>query len=263
MIKSNIELYAPIKGFDCFYEVSTWGNVRSLDVFVNNLLSKNKKILKKGKILKASTTKCGYLRVTLSKNNIQKTFSVHRLVAETFIPNPNNYPQVNHKDEDKTNNFRINLEWCTAKYNINYGTHNERLSKIMVNREDCSKKVYQYDLKGNLIKEWVSAAEADRNGYNDQAISKCCLGKHKTHKGYIWSYIPIEDFDINNYLPKRKNNKSSKKVYQYDKDYNLINIWVSASEAGRNGFNSANIIRCCNKHLKTYKDYIWSYSEIN
>lgn len=96
--------------------------------------------------------------------------------------NPDNLREVNHKDEDKLNNRVDNLQWCSRSYNINYGVRNERVSKKL------SKPVLQYDLDGNLIKEWPSAAEAGRNGFNHNHISECCRGKLKSHKGYIWKY---------------------------------------------------------------------------
>ena len=122
--------------------------------------------------------KDGYLRVMRNRKN----YLVHRLVAELFLPNPDNLPQVNHKSEVKTQNFVGNLEWCDAKYNSNYGTRNERL--IMAQ----SKSVLQFDLEGNFIKEWSSTQECQRNGFKQSNIVNCCKGKRKSHKGYIWKY---------------------------------------------------------------------------
>ena len=182
MIKTNIELWKDIKSFEGLYQVSTLGRVRRLDKYIDVKISNVDKVLKRGKILKPAYNKYGYLTVNLYKNGKEANFFVHRLVARAFIPNPENKPEVNHKDEVKSNNYRTNLEWMTTKENINYGTHTKRSA------EKQSKKVYQYDLHGNLIKEWSSVAEAGRNGFDNANISKCCLGKRKFHKGFIWSY---------------------------------------------------------------------------
>ncbi|MCI6458453.1 MAG: NUMOD4 domain-containing protein [Clostridium sp.] len=182
MIKANIELWKDVKDYEGLYQVSTFGRVRSFDKYIDVKIRNVDKVLKRGKILKQVYTKGGYLKVSLCKNGKRTRLSVHRLVAEAFIPNPLNLPVINHKDEVKDNNYLYNLEWCTVKYNSNYGTAIKRSA------EKRSKKVYQYDLKGNLIKEWSSAYEAGRNGFTRSHVSKCCLGKQKTHKGYIWSY---------------------------------------------------------------------------
>ena len=263
MIKVNFELWKDIKGFEGLYQVSTLGRVRSLDKYIDAKIKNVDKVLKRGKILKPYYGKDGYLRVHLCKNGKRTRFLVHRLVAEAFISNPDNLPCVNHKDEDKTNNYPCNLEWCTYKYNTNYGTRNKRASIKLINREDLSKKVYQYDLKGNLINVWASTMDCDRNGFCYSGVSSCCLGNIKIYKKYVWSYTPIENFDINNYLPKRKNKKGSKKVYQYDKDYNLIKIWPSIRECGRNGFSRSHVSACCLGKEKFHKSFIWSYEELS
>ena len=159
------EIWKDKKDYEGLYQVSNWGRVKSLK-------------FGKEKILKPQKDTSGYLCVTLCKNNNQCQFKVHRLVAEAFIPNPNNYKEVNHKDENKTNNVVTNLEWCDRKYNQNYGTRTEK----------CSKKVYQYTLDGKFVKEWKSTAECDRNGYNYGNVAACCRGKLKTYKGFIWRY---------------------------------------------------------------------------
>ena len=169
------EIWKPIKGYEGLYEVSNFGRIRSLDRWCSHRRGKQ---LKKGKILKTRQTWDGYLIVNLYKAGRIKTVKVHRLVAEVFLPNPNNYKEVNHKDECKTNNIVSNLEWCDRKYNINYGTRTEK----------CSKKVYQYTLDGKFVKEWKSTAECCRNGYNQGNVAACCLGKLKTYKGFLWEY---------------------------------------------------------------------------
>ena len=107
-----------------------------------------------------------------------KMYRIHRLVAECFLPNPNNYAEVNHKDEDKSNNNVENLEWCTHQYNINYGSRTERTSK----------KVLQMTLDGRFVKEWESVKECGRHGFDQSAVSACCNNKRKTHKGYLWKW---------------------------------------------------------------------------
>ena len=249
MIKADFELWKDIKSFEGLYQVSTWARVRSLDRWV--VYKNGVKRFFKGKILKIFYYSSGYYMVELNKK-CKKKYLLHRLVAEAFIPNPDNLPCVNHKDEDKTNNYPYNLEYCTHKYNNNYGTRMKRISKKL------SKKVYQYDLNGNFIKSWSSTVELEKEGFNSSHISSCCLKKSKTHKGYIWSYKPIENFDIDNYKKKT----TSKTVYQYDKDYNLIKIWYSTTECHRNGFDFRNISACCLGKRKTHKGYIWSYTEL-
>ena len=108
----------------------------------------------------------------------------HLLVAQAFIPNHKNLPTINHKDENKENNFYSNLEWCSIFENNNYGTRNSRIS------ESLSKPICQYDLSGVLIKQWKSSEEASKElGIDSSSIRKCCRGKQKTCGGYIWKSV--------------------------------------------------------------------------
>lgn len=121
-----MEIWKEIPGFEGFYEVSQYGNVRSLDRII--VFKDGRKIKKKGTVLKPIINQDGYLNVQLSKSDHVKTARIHRLVAEAFILNPEQLPEVNHKDEDKTNNNVNNLEWCDRFYNCGYGTRNKRIS---------------------------------------------------------------------------------------------------------------------------------------
>ena len=139
----------------------------------------------------------GYLYVNLSKNEKPKKCLVHRLIAETFIPNPLNKPCVNHKiegDEGKTMNMvffnedgtidyeKTTIEWVTYKENNDYGTRTERSAKAR------SKKVLQFTLSGEFIREWSSTMDCGRNGFIQSAVAACCRGERKSHKGFLWKY---------------------------------------------------------------------------
>jgi len=178
------EVWKDIAGYEGLYQVSNQGNVRSLDRVSAHSLSG--KITLKGKDV-AKSFNGRYLFVNLTKEGKTKRLLIHRLVAEAFIPNQNGLPCVNHKDENKKNNVVGNLEWCTNQYNSNYGTCIER------SREKKEKKVCQYDLNGNFIKEWKSLAEAERiGGFDHRGISRCATGQRKKAYGYIWRYKEAE-----------------------------------------------------------------------
>ena len=170
--------------YEGLYKVSNLGRILSL----------NYRNTGKPDLMNPGTDKDGYLKVNLCKNEKPKTCLVHRLIAEAFLPNPENLPQVNHKDEDKTNNFvflnedgtvnkeKSNLEWKSPKDNCNHGTRNERIAKAK------SKPVLQLSLSGDLIREWESTMECERNGFNQGNVAACCRGERKSHKGFRWEY---------------------------------------------------------------------------
>lgn len=165
------EIWKDIKDYEGLYEVSNLGRVRSLNY------NKTGEI----RLLKVQKHSDGYLQVGLRKDGKQKLYTVHRLVCEAFIPNPDGLPCVNHIDEDKTNNHVWNLEWCTVKYNTNYGTGIERRSK----------RVYQYTLDGSFIRSYYTTREAARQtGIHHTRISAVALGKQNSAGGYIWSFNP-------------------------------------------------------------------------
>ena len=162
------EIWRDVVGYEGLYKVSTEGNIKSI---------------RRNKLLSLETNKAGYKKISLY-NKTRKCYSVHRLVAETFIPNPENLPCVNHKDENKSNNCVDNLEWCTVEYNNTYGTRLERMSRTR------SKTIIQLSLEGDFIREWDSASEVARVlGYNQSNICSCCNNKRKTAAGYKWKYV--------------------------------------------------------------------------
>ena len=121
------EIWKDIKDFESYYQISNLGRIRSVTRKAKVKILNNDYRTIKGQLLSPAKTKDGYLKVSLSKEHKRYYFKVHRLVAQTFIPNPNNYPCVNHKDENKSNTGVDNLEWCTIKYNCNYGSRNSKI----------------------------------------------------------------------------------------------------------------------------------------
>ena len=179
------EIWKAVEGYEGIYEVSNLGQVRSLDKEQPVFGDKGVKI-RQGIIKRHNIGRTGYHYVMLVKDGIAKNHRVHRLVANAFVPNPDNLPEVNHKDENKANNRADNLEWCTSKYNANYGTRNERKA------EGKRRPVLQLDKDGNVIREYASVTEAaEAVGSSSSHISRCCLGTvkgHKTVKGFYWKY---------------------------------------------------------------------------
>ena len=178
--------------YEGLYKVSNWGKILSLDYNHTG----------KSELRTPVENKDGYLRVGLWKNRKRKRCYVHRLVAETFLENPEGKPEINHKiegDEGKkinvvifnedgsVNNEKTTIEWVTRKENNNYATRNERVAKAMTNGK-LSKRVIQLSLSGDFIKEWPSTQECGRNGFDQGAVCRCCQGKLPHHKGFRFMY---------------------------------------------------------------------------
>ena len=183
-----MEIWKDISNYENLYQVSNLGRVRSITHTRKNGREKNHVCISKGKMLTPGKDNSGYMVVVLSKNGKTKSYRVHRLVAQEFLENKNNFKCINHKDENKANNKADNLEWCNHKYNNNYGTKPQRISKAN------SIKVNQYDKDYNFIKTWDSLTEASKYLKKDRAdvnISKCCKLKAKSAYGYIWRYTNV------------------------------------------------------------------------
>ena len=163
----QIEIWRDVIGFENLYLVSNLGNVYSIH-------SKKQLKLKDNK---------GYYNVTLFKNGKRYYKIVHRLVAEAFIPNPNNFKEINHKDENKINNNVVNLEWCDAKYNLNYG------KRRIIASLHIKKPILQCDLDGNVIKEWCGGIDASKElNIGHKGISRCANGLRNHYKGFKWVF---------------------------------------------------------------------------
>lgn len=195
------EIWKDIPGYEGLYAVSNMGRVRS---FADaNPVNRRNRILKP-----AFDGKGNYLFVGLHKDGKVKHAYIHRLVAIVFVPNPHNLPQVNHKDECKTNNRADNLEWCTRSYNSRYGHGRERMiesrrmnnnmkelaekakaTKILRGTHDAEKAVLQFSMSGEFIRMFRSATEVERElGFCRSNVAKCCQGKYRQANGFIWRY---------------------------------------------------------------------------
>ncbi|MGE7828946.1 NUMOD4 domain-containing protein [Paenibacillus sp. NPDC093718] len=184
------EQWKAITGFEGLYEVSNFGNVRSIDRTTHH--SDGKVTKNKGRVLKLGTDKKGYRAVYMTKNSKKKTAKVHRLVADAFVPNPNRLPLVNHKDENKANNHFENLEWCDNRYNVVYGTGIKRGLETATRKKNKTRRRavvgIHIDTGERLV--FSSTMDAQREGgFNASQIIRCCGGHNFSHRGYVWAYI--------------------------------------------------------------------------
>lgn len=175
------EIWKPIKGYSN-YEVSNLGNIKSKARYTK--INHNKFMYRNECILKGFINNRGYKQITIKNDKGKsKTMRVHRLVAEAFILNKNNLPQIDHKDGNKLNNCVSNLEWVS-----NYENHKRAVENNLKFKNFIAKKVNQYDLNGQFIKQWNRIEDACVF-YKTEHISACCKGQRKTTAGYIWRYV--------------------------------------------------------------------------
>lgn len=185
-----MEIWKDVVGYEGIYQVSNYGKVKSLTRETKVKRGNETYILPvKGRQMKPIIRQHGYLGVQLwgrgGRTRGFKTFSVHRLVAEAFIPNPNNYPEVNHIDEDKTNNRVENLEWCTHKQNMNCGTVPQRFKGRKSHR---ARPIIQYDLNMSPMAEFESASDAGKKlGFDFRNIQNALYKGHLSY-GYFWKF---------------------------------------------------------------------------
>lgn len=168
------EIWKPIIGYEGLYEVSNFGNVKSLN-WRNTGVEKCLYLKKHNK---------GYFQVELCKNKKRKMFLVHRIVAEAFLPNPLKKTQINHKDYNRQNNNVENLEWCTVSENMRHSCSRRKARPIKRKEKIC-----QFTLDGKFLRLWESCISIKRETkYNQTSIFECCENKRKTAYGYLWRY---------------------------------------------------------------------------
>lgn len=209
-------------GFEGLYMVSDYGRVKSLDRVIKRKNGWSQTW--RGKVLKAKKYNSGYLFVHLSSPEKKNEILIHRIVAYAFITNPDSLPQINHKDENRINNIKYNLEWCTSQYNNTYGKHYEKYIDSMI-RNGHIRKVYQFTLDGKLVAEFNSIKEAtEKTGYTN--LSAACKGKYSNVGGFLWSMSPT--------ISKVRYGKTSARIVCFlDEKGNVVSEYSSMREAAR------------------------------
>lgn len=252
------EEWRPVVGYEGLYEVSNIGNVDSLNYHRDGIR----------KALKQTITYRNYKTVILFKRSKAKTCFVHRLVAESFIPNPENLPVINHKDENKLNNCADNLEWCTQKYNINYGTGIKRRVK------STSSPVIQLTLNGDFVSRFDSSMDAERKtGIPHSSILLACKGVKITTSGYRWRYeneeknekaIQKREEIEKRTIENRENyaRRRMRPVLQYTIDGNFVAEYESCYMAGKKiGICKDCIRNVCLGKRSSFMGFIFKYKE--
>lgn len=243
MSKCNTEneIWEDVVNYEGIYEVSNRGRVRSVDRVV---ITKNGRECKyKGKMISMPPNQDGYPTFNLCYQGKIKPVKTHRIVAEAFIPNPNNYTEINHIDENKANNEVSNLEWCTRKHNMNHGTGLQRSFNHpnSVRRIEKSKRpVTGINLKTDECVYYESAHKAEEYGFKRKNVQGAACGKDASYKGYIWFYTD----EMTEKLVQEKRDRLNRNVLKLDDNNQILNVFSSMTEAGRAvGLDPSNISR--------------------
>lgn len=239
-----VEVWKDIEGYEGLYEVSSHGRVRSLDrVQVGRGHTKPR--LFKGIVLSTFLTQAGYLAVGFMVHRKHKYMLVHRLVAEAFIPNPDNLPQINHKDEDKTNNHVENLEWCTNQYNMVYGTRLERMIKSKL------RPIEQLTLEG----EHVAFHDRIENcGFNYSTVYRAARHGTQSH-GYRWRFVKCK-------VSERHYRTANTRIEQLTLQGEHVAFFDGTKQVVNTlGYSKTSILEALNGKNKSSHGYKWRYIE--
>lgn len=226
------EIWKDIDGYEGLYKVSSMGRVYSVPRISPTGCKVN------GRFLCHGDNGHGYKIVNLWKDGKSKIKYVHRLVALAFIPNPDNLPEINHKDENKENNCVSNLEWCSNRYNVTYGTARKR-GMATYRQNGHNTPIDKYDTSGNLIKTYEVSYDLRKDGVKRRCVLNCCYGRTRSYKGFVYRFHG-EPFG---YRPKSSNHYKVM-ITKFDCNGNVVAIYNSISSAekanglGRNALYS-------------------------
>lgn len=247
------EEWRDVVGYEGLYKVSNLGRVKS--VVRKHSKTKNQHT-NNSRIIKQQLGNSGYLSVHVSANGKRALLLVHRQVCLAFCDNKENLPCVNHKDENKLNNMVENLEFCTHKYNSNYGTRNDRILATLKSNSKYSKKVFQYTKKAELVREWDNIHEISESKTIRHVIYKCCIRKRNSGYGYLWRFSN----DCDDVKPYKLEANNKRNIQCFDKDMNLLKEYNSVTDAANDvGASIGNIVSCCKGRQRTSKGYIFKY----
>ena len=271
-MKSEKEIRKPVAGLEDRHMISSLGRVKSLAYDIVDSIGRH--VHRKEKLMKAKVcSSTGYPQVSLWVGEKNRPFSIHRLIAEAFIPNPNNYPCVNHMDEDRSNSVLGNLEWCTYGYNTTYGSARERRRaslkafcedhpelKMTINERGTSFRICQYGTNGELVKVWDGGLSEIEKCFGKTGVIEGCI-HHKCNpaRGFAWRC----EGDPFSYDPKAPGLRRRVAVMQFDLSGKHIRTFHGINEAadypGKRSGNS-DITNCCKGNRKTSHGYKWRYA---
>lgn len=183
------EIWKDINEFEGYYMISSYGRVKSVIRTVKSCDRIGGYRTVNERIMSTRIDKYGYLTVKLNKDGHFKHCTIHRLLAQAFIPNPNNLPSINHKDENKLNSTISNLEWCSVQYNNLYNHRQEKIAIKLRENNKTGKAILQFDACGNIINEFSSLRDLNRKlGVSRTEVRNCCIGNRSSYHGCMWKY---------------------------------------------------------------------------
>lgn len=252
----NGEVWKPVHSLNDNYAVSNYGRLKA---YSKSYVDKTGRLFhRRERLLKIWKDKTGYMAFRPTVNGKLLSVKIHRIVAEAFIPNPGNLPFINHKDEDPTNNNVSNLEWCTQKYNSNYGTcqkrHSETLRAALRNEIHT---ICQYSMTGELLNAFKGEKEVTDAGFNYSSVSRCCRHIINSSQNFIWRY---DDDEFTSRPENKVLHNNAREVLCYDKAMNFIKEYSSVTAAAKSvcGKDSS-IARCCMGKRPSAYGFIWKY----